>query len=140
MNATDLSPITFGLILPLKLRGKLSTNSQINPVNSDENKNSKVRTIKILLNSGAIASIVRKDVLHECHKILQDKKNKWSIMAGMFNTTVCLQTSDRDFTVTLSPPELLGRFSSFLFLTTRLIELHGQRLFARNLIHRSRRR
>ena len=41
-----------------------------------------------------------------------------------FCSTVCLQTSDRDFTVTLSPPELLGRFSSFLFLTTRLIELH----------------
>ena len=29
------------------------------------------------------------------------------------------------FTVTLSPPELLGRFSSFLFLPTRFIELHG---------------
>ena len=28
------------------------------------------------------------------------------------------------FTVHLSPPELQGRFSSFLFLTMRLIELH----------------
>ena len=38
-NSTDLSPITFGVILPPKLRGKISTNSQIIPVNSDENKN-----------------------------------------------------------------------------------------------------
>ena len=53
----------------------------------DENKNSKVRTIKILLDSGASASIVRKDVLHVRHKILKDKKNKWSTMAGTYNTT-----------------------------------------------------
>ena len=44
----DLSPITFGVILSPKLRGKISTNSQINPATSDENKNSKVCTIKIL--------------------------------------------------------------------------------------------
>ena len=31
-NATDLSPITFAVILPPKLRGKIATNSQINPV------------------------------------------------------------------------------------------------------------
>ena len=49
LNAKDLSPITFGVILPPKLCGKNSTNSQINPVTSDENKISKVRTIKILL-------------------------------------------------------------------------------------------
>ena len=30
-NVTDLSPIIFGVILPPKLRGKNSTNSQINP-------------------------------------------------------------------------------------------------------------
>ena len=48
-NATDLSPITFDIILPPKLRGKISTNSQINLVALDENKNSKVRPIKILL-------------------------------------------------------------------------------------------
>ena len=29
----------------------------------------------------------RKDVLYERHRILQDKKNKWSTMAGPFNTT-----------------------------------------------------
>jgi len=86
-NATDLSPITFGIISSPKPRGKNSTNSQINPGSSDENKNSKVRTIKILLDSGASASIVRKDVLHVRHKILKDKKNKWSTMAGTFNTT-----------------------------------------------------
>ena len=30
-KTTDLSPITFGVILPPKLRGKISTNSQISP-------------------------------------------------------------------------------------------------------------
>ena len=53
----------------------------------DENKNSKVGTIKILLDNGASASIVRKDVLYERHKILKDKRNKWSTMAGTINTT-----------------------------------------------------
>ena len=53
----------------------------------DENKNFKVRTIKILLDSGASASIVRKCVLHEHHKIHKDKKNKCSTMEGTFNTT-----------------------------------------------------
>ena len=86
-NSTDLSPITFGVILPPKLRGKISTNSQINPTTLDENKNSKARTIKMLVDSGASASIIRKDVLYERHKILKDKKNKWSTMVGTFNTT-----------------------------------------------------
>ena len=57
-NATDLSPITFGVILPPKLRGKISTNSQTNLITSDENKNSIVHTIKILLDSGASALMV----------------------------------------------------------------------------------
>ena len=74
-NSTDSSPITFGVILPPKLRSKISTTSQINPVNSNENKNSKVCTIKRLLDSGASESIVRKDVLYKRHKILKDKKN-----------------------------------------------------------------
>ena len=39
-NSTDLSPITFGVILPPKLCGKISTNSQIIPVTFDENQNS----------------------------------------------------------------------------------------------------
>ena len=47
----------------------------MNPVNSDENKNFKVRTIKILLDSGLSASFGRKDVLYQRHKILKDKKN-----------------------------------------------------------------
>ena len=41
----------------------------------------------MFLYSGASSSIVRKDVLHERHKILKDKKNKWSTMARTFNTT-----------------------------------------------------
>ena len=38
INVTDLSPITFGEILPPRLRGKISTNSQINLRISNENK------------------------------------------------------------------------------------------------------
>ena len=39
INVTDLLPITFGVILPPRLRGNISTNSQINPITLDENKN-----------------------------------------------------------------------------------------------------
>ena len=74
MNATDLLPITFGVILPPKLRSKNSRNSQNNLGTLDENKNSKVHTIKILLDCGTSESIVRKDVLYKRHKILKDKK------------------------------------------------------------------
>ena len=91
-NFTYLSPITFGVNLPPQLSGKVSTNSKINPTTSDENKNSKVHTIKILLYSSASALIIRKDVLYECHKILKDKKNNWSTMAGTFNTTFVTET------------------------------------------------
>ena len=63
-------PLNFGVILPANPRGKNTTTSQINPGTSDENNNSKVCTIKILLDSTASASIVRKDVLYEHHKIL----------------------------------------------------------------------
>ena len=87
INATDLLPITFGVILPPKLHGKLSTNSQNNLGTLGDNKISKVHTIKILLHRGATTSIVHKDVLYGQHKILKDKNNKWSTMAGAFNTT-----------------------------------------------------
>ena len=50
----------------------------------DENRNSKVHTI---IDSGAIVSIVGRDVLNKRYKILKDKKNKWSTMVGTFNTT-----------------------------------------------------
>ena len=80
-------PITFSVISPPKLRGKNSINSQINQTTSDENRNSKVCTITILLDSGASASIARKDVLYERHTVLKDKKNKWSTLAGTFSTT-----------------------------------------------------
>ena len=78
---------TFGVILPPKLRSKISTNSQINPATLDENRNFKVPTIKILLNSSVSSSIVRKDVWYKRHKILKNKKIKWLTMAGTFNTT-----------------------------------------------------
>ena len=73
-NATDLLSITFSVILPLYPCYKSSTNSQINPATLDENKNSKVCTIKILLDSGACTSIVHKDVLYERHRFFKDKK------------------------------------------------------------------
>ena len=57
-NATDLSPITFSMILSLNPCGKNLTNSQIIPVTTDENKESKVHTIKILLDSGESVAIV----------------------------------------------------------------------------------
>ena len=44
-------------------------------------------TIKILLNCDASVSIVRKDVLHEGHKILKEEENRWSAMRETFNTT-----------------------------------------------------
>ena len=44
----------------------------LNEETSNENRNSKVRTIKILLDSVTIVSIVRKDVLYERHRILKD--------------------------------------------------------------------
>ena len=50
-NATVLSPKTFGVILPLHPRGKYSIKSQINPGTTNENNNSKVRTIKIKLDT-----------------------------------------------------------------------------------------
>ena len=87
-NTINLSPITFGVILPPNPRDKYSTNSQMNPGYLKEDNNSKVRTINILLDSGASASIVRKDVIYECHRIIKDKPNKWSTMAGTFNTTI----------------------------------------------------
>ena len=72
-NASDLLPITFGIILPPNQHGEISTNFHINPGTIDENKNSKVRTIDILLDSGASASFARKDVIKERHRILKQK-------------------------------------------------------------------
>ena len=74
LNATDLSPIIFGVISSPKPRGKNSTNSQISPRTSEENTNYEARTIKMLLDSGASASIVRKDLLHKRHRIQKDIK------------------------------------------------------------------
>ena len=53
------------MILSPNPRSKNSINSRINQGTTDENKNSKVRTIKILLDSSASASNVRKHVLHK---------------------------------------------------------------------------
>ena len=76
-NAMDLLSLTFSIILPSNPRGKISTTSQINLGTTDKNKNTKVHTIKKLLDSSASASIVHKDTLYERHRILKNKKNKW---------------------------------------------------------------
>ena len=60
-HATDLSPIAFNKILPPNPCSKNSKNSQISQETTDKNKNSKVHTIKILLDSSDSASIVCKD-------------------------------------------------------------------------------
>ena len=73
--------------LPPNPRSNNSSNSQINPGTQDESWNSKIQTIKILLDSGASASIVRKNLSYERNRILKDTKNKWITMAGTFNTT-----------------------------------------------------
>ena len=41
----------------------------------------------MLLDNGVSASILHEDLLYERYQILKDKKNKWSILAGTFNTT-----------------------------------------------------
>ena len=69
-------------------RGKNSKNSQIKLGTTYENKNSKVYTVKILLDCHASASIVHKIILHECHTIMKQKK-KLATMIGTFNTTFC---------------------------------------------------
>ena len=71
--AMGLLPITFGVFLPPNPRDKSFTNSQIYLGSSDESKNTKVHTIKILLHSNASASILRKDVLYKRHKSLKDE-------------------------------------------------------------------
>ena len=70
----DLLPTPFDVTLLSNPRGKNSTNSQINLGTTDENKNSKVLSIKISLSSGNSASIARKDILHKRHQIVKDKK------------------------------------------------------------------
>ena len=70
-------PITFGVILHPKIRGKVSTNSQNYPRTLDENKYSKERTIKILLDSGKSASIVRKDLFTKFLKIKRINVPPW---------------------------------------------------------------
>ena len=63
----------------------------------DENKYSKVCTIKILLGSVASVSIVRNDVLYGRHRILKDKKKKWLTIAETFNTTFVRGTFSSTF-------------------------------------------
>ena len=66
--------LTFGIILSSSPYTENWTNSQIYPATLDENKNSKVHTIKILVGGSASALIVRKGILYERYKILKDER------------------------------------------------------------------
>ena len=82
-----MSHIIFFVISPPNPCGIIFTNSQINPGTTDDNINSKVRSIKILLDSGASTLIVHDNILQKYYRILKDKKNKCSTMVGTFSTT-----------------------------------------------------
>ena len=43
--------------------------------------------MKDAVDSGASISIVHKNVLHKCHKLIKQRKNTLSSMAGTFNIT-----------------------------------------------------
>ena len=64
-SKNKLIPNSEQVILPINPLGKNSKKNQINPETLDENKNSKVCAIKILIDSGASALIVRKEILYE---------------------------------------------------------------------------
>ena len=59
LNVTNPIFITFEVILPPNLHGQISTNSQVDLRTTDENKNSKVPTDKILTDSGT-SGLLRK--------------------------------------------------------------------------------
>ena len=128
-NATDLSSIIFGVILPPNPRGKNSTHSQINPGTLDENINSKVCTIKILLESGANVSIVRLDELDKRHRSLEQKKNKWSTIAGTLNTAFVIE-------IILKLPELnhSAEIYAKCCLTNKI--LNYNLILGRNILHK----
>ena len=80
---------------------------------------------QILLDSGASASIVRKDVLHEQQKIRKDKKNKWSPMAGTFNTTFVTEIMSK-------LPEL--NHFAVIYATVKL--LNNNLILGRDILHK----
>ena len=90
-NAIDLSPITFSVILPPNLCSKNSKNFKINPGTLDENKILKFVLSKYFLDSNASELIVHKEIVYKCHRILKDKKNKWSTMVHehWFSSNCC---------------------------------------------------
>ena len=96
----------------------------------DENRKSEVRTVKILLDSGARASIIRKDILYKRHITLEKKKNKWSTMTGSFNTTFVTE-------IILKLPELnhTPEIYSKCHLTDRL--LNYDLILGRDILYES---
>ena len=72
--------------------------------------------------------IVRKDVIYKHHKIVKDKKNKWSTMAGAFKTTFVTE-------IILKLPELnhSAEISTKCHLTNKLSGYNI--ILGRDIIH-----
>ena len=66
----DLSPITFAVILPPNPQVKFQQILKL-----IRELWIRITILRYILDSNASASIVRKDVLHERHRILKDKRN-----------------------------------------------------------------
>ena len=81
--ATNLLPITFGIILSSNQRNTKIKNSQNSPGTMDINKFQKVHTIKILLDSGDSASIVHKDVPHNIVRFINVKRINGQLWQGL---------------------------------------------------------
>ena len=89
---TDLVPITFGLIVN-NSRNKTSQktvssrrNKNTNSTNNKKMKENK-KPVRILLDSGASASIISKDFVVQENYVKSNASQEWLTMAGTFKTT-----------------------------------------------------
>ena len=102
---TDLVPITFGLIVnkisEIKNNPKTIFSHQKKRTNSTNSKKIKKikKPVRILLDSGASASIIHKDFVSKENYVKSKDVQQWTTMAGTFKTT-------RTAHVTLKLPEL----------------------------------
>ena len=102
---TDLVPITFGLIVNKisEIKNNLKTNFSQRKKRTSSTNSKKFKKIKkpvrILLDSGASASIIHKDFVSKENYVKCKNVQQWTMMAGTFKTT-------RTAYVTLKLPEL----------------------------------
>ena len=90
---TDLVPITFGLIVNNSSSNKTSQqtvslrrNKRTNDTNDKKMKKNK-KPVRILLDSGASASIISKDFVVKENYVKSNASQEWLTMAGTFKTT-----------------------------------------------------